>query len=168
MTQSCFLGEAKGHFKLQSNFRQTQNLYWRYYSGFLCCCCYLIAKLCPTLLKPQAPLSMGFPRQQYWSGLPFPSPGDLPDPGIQPVSPAIADVFFTTVSLGKPCQYWWVCSNQTNLIGTFSKMKWSWFFLTSGTSWWHTHWQVPLEKGMATHSSILVWKIPWTEEPGRL
>ena len=36
----------------------------------------------------QAPLSMGFPRQEYWSGLPFPSPGDLPDPGIKPGSPA--------------------------------------------------------------------------------
>ena len=36
----------------------------------------------------QAPLSMGFPRQEYWSGLPFPSPGDLPDPGIKPVFPA--------------------------------------------------------------------------------
>ena len=34
----------------------------------------------------QAPLSMGFPRQEYWSGLPFPSPGDLPDPGIKPMS----------------------------------------------------------------------------------
>ena len=37
----------------------------------------------------QAPLSMGFPRQEYWSGLPFPSPGELPDPGIQPMSPAL-------------------------------------------------------------------------------
>ena len=36
----------------------------------------------------QAPLSMGFSRQEYWSGLPFPSPGDLPDPGIEPGSPA--------------------------------------------------------------------------------
>ena len=35
------------------------------------------------------PLSMGFPRQEYWSGLPFPSPGDLPDPGIKPMSPAL-------------------------------------------------------------------------------
>ena len=35
-----------------------------------------------------APLSMGFSRQQYWSGLPFPSPGDLPNPGIEPGSPA--------------------------------------------------------------------------------
>ena len=37
----------------------------------------------------QAPLSMGFPRQEYWSGLPFPSPGDLPDPGIEPMSSAL-------------------------------------------------------------------------------
>ena len=36
-----------------------------------------------------APLSMGFPRQEYWSGLPFPSPEDLPDPGIEPGSPAL-------------------------------------------------------------------------------
>ncbi|ELR53454.1 hypothetical protein M91_07156, partial [Bos mutus] len=47
----------------------------------------------------QAPLSMGFSRQEYWSGLPFPSPGDLPDPGIEPGSltfPALAGKFFTT------------------------------------------------------------------------
>ena len=37
----------------------------------------------------QAPLSMGFPRQEYWSGLSFPPPGDLPDPGIEPGSPAL-------------------------------------------------------------------------------
>ena len=60
----------------------------------------LVAKLCPTLLTPwavacQAPLSMGFSRQEYWSGLPFPSPGDLPDPGIEPGPPALqADFFF--------------------------------------------------------------------------
>ena len=38
--------------------------------------------------SPQAPLSMGFSRQEYWSGLPFPSSGDLPDPGMEPASPA--------------------------------------------------------------------------------
>ena len=48
-----------------------------------------VAQLCPTLCNRwtvayQAPLSMGFSRQEYWSGLPFPSPGDLPDPGIEP------------------------------------------------------------------------------------
>ena len=49
----------------------------------------------------QAPLSMGFPRQEYWIGLPFPSPGDLPDPGIEPTSPALAGRFFTTEPPGK-------------------------------------------------------------------
>ena len=48
----------------------------------------LVAKLCRTLVR-QAPLSMGFSKQDYWSGSPFPSPGDLPDPGIEPQSPAL-------------------------------------------------------------------------------
>ena len=43
----------------------------------------------PSTVACQAPLSMGFSRQGYWSGLPFPSPSDLPDPGIEPVSPAL-------------------------------------------------------------------------------
>ena len=47
---------------------------------------------------------MGFHRQKYWSGLPFPSPGDLPDPGIKPRSPELAGGFFTTDSPGKPIQ----------------------------------------------------------------
>ena len=56
--------------------------------------CGLVAKLCPTLATPwtvacQAHLSMGFSRQEYWSGLPFPSPWDLPNPGIEPRSPAL-------------------------------------------------------------------------------
>ena len=42
----------------------------------------------PWTVAHQTPLSMGFPRQEYWSGLTFPSPGDLPDPGIKPLSPA--------------------------------------------------------------------------------
>ena len=49
----------------------------------------------------QAPLSMGFPRQDYWSGLPFSSPGDLPYPGIKPESPALAGGFFTAEPPGK-------------------------------------------------------------------
>ena len=43
----------------------------------------------------QAPLSTGFSRQEYWGGLPFPPPGDLPDPGTEPMSPALAGRFFT-------------------------------------------------------------------------
>ena len=44
-------------------------------------------------------------RQEYWSGLPFPPPGDLPDPGIKPASPALAGRFFTTELPGKPMDY---------------------------------------------------------------
>ena len=53
----------------------------------------------------QAPLSMGFPKQGPWSGLPFPSPGDLPHPGMEPSSPvssALSGGFFTTEPPGKP------------------------------------------------------------------
>ena len=64
----------------------------------------LVPKSCPTLVTPrtvalQAPLSMGFSRQEYWSGLPFPSPGDLSRPGIEPESPALqADSLQTELS----------------------------------------------------------------------
>ena len=58
----------------------------------ICVAVVLVAQLCPTLqhyeiVAHQAPLFMGFPRQEYWSGLPFPSPGDIPNSGIEPGSP---------------------------------------------------------------------------------
>ena len=49
----------------------------------------------PWTVAHQAPLFMGFPRQENWSGLSFSSPGDLPNPGIEPMSPALAGEFFT-------------------------------------------------------------------------
>ena len=83
----------------------------------VCVCVCARACTCAYVLSPvrlfvttwtvahQAPLSMGFPRQEYWSGLPFPSSEDLPEPGIETVflvSPALASRFFTTVLPGKP------------------------------------------------------------------
>ena len=70
----------------------------------MCVCICVCAQLCLTLCSPwtvthQAPLSMGLSRQEYWSGLPFPTPGDLRDPGMNPpslASPALADELFTT------------------------------------------------------------------------
>ena len=61
----------------------------------------------PTLATPwtvvcQAPLFMGFPRQEYWSELPFLSPGDLPDPGIKPGCPALQEDSLSTEPPGKP------------------------------------------------------------------
>ena len=53
----------------------------------------------PWTVAQQSPLSVGFPRQEYWKGLPCPPPGDLPNPGIKPaslMSPALASRFFTT------------------------------------------------------------------------
>ena len=54
-----------------------------------------------TVAHPASP-SMGFSRQEYWSGLPFPSPGDLPDPGIEPGSPALEADALTSEPPGKP------------------------------------------------------------------
>ena len=67
----------------------------------------LVSKLCLTLETPwpvarQAPLSMEFSRQEFWSGLPFPSPGDLPDPGVKPASAALAGDFFMVEPPGEP------------------------------------------------------------------
>ena len=56
----------------------------------------------PWTVAYQAPLSMGFSRQEYWSGLPFPSPGDLPDPGIEPRSPALQADALTSEPTGSP------------------------------------------------------------------
>ena len=105
----------------------------------------------PWTVAYQAPLSMEFSRQEYWSGLPFASPGDLPDPMIKPTSPgppALASVFFTTEPPGKLC-----ISSKHKFLQTTKP-----FLLP----------KILLEKAMAPHSSTLAWKIPWTEEPGRL
>ena len=68
---------------------------------------FLVAKSCHSFTTPwtgahQASLSNGFSRQEYWSGLPFPSPGDLSDPRRKPVSPTLARRFFTTKAPEKP------------------------------------------------------------------
>ena len=66
------------------------------------CACYVASVMSdsatPWAVAPQAPLSVGFFRKEYWSGLPCPSPGDLPDPGIEPatITSALADGFFRT------------------------------------------------------------------------
>ena len=77
-----------------------------------------------------ASLSAGFSRQEYWSGLPYPSPGDLSDPGTEPespASPALAGRFFTTEPPGRP-KMWYICAMEyfstikRNKIGSFVQM----------------------------------------------
>ena len=87
----------------------------------VCMCVYVYVCVCvlcrvrlfatPWIIDCQASLSMGFPRQEYWSGLLFSSPGDLFHPGIKLASLALAGGFFTTEPPGKPftCLFIWPC-----------------------------------------------------------
>ena len=73
----------------------------------MCVCvlsCWVISNyfVTPWTVARQAPLFMGFPRQEYWSGLPFPSSRDLPDPGIKPAAPVLAGRLFNTTPPRKP------------------------------------------------------------------
>ena len=103
------------------------------------------AQSCPTFATPwtiayQALLSMEFSKQEYWNGLPFPPPGDLPDPGIKPASPAVAGGFLPLNHLESP-------QLLLLLLKRLPAMQETW-----AQSLGH---EDPLEKEMATHSSIL-------------
>ena len=102
----------------------------------------LVAKSCQTLETPwivahQTPLSMAFSRQKYCSGLPFPSPGDLPNPGFEPTSPALAGRFFTTEPPGKP----------TTTCVT------AWFYPYQAYRWFCTICRHPPKRGQLQHHS---------------
>ena len=80
-------------------------------TDIMCVCACSVAQLCPTLCNPMdcslpsSSQSMGFSRQEYCDGLPFSTPGDLPNPGIKPISlasPELMGGFFNTAPLGKP------------------------------------------------------------------
>ena len=79
----------------------------------------------PWTVAHKAPLSMGFPKQEYWSWLLFPSPGDLPNPGIEPGSPALTSGVFTTESPGKRCWACWWCPKSQSLLGAALLSNWS-------------------------------------------
>ena len=137
----------------------------------------------PWTAAHQTPLSMRFSRQGYWSGLPFPSPGDFPNPGIEPGSPVLQADSLPTELQGKP-----VYSSLTNSFGEGNGTLLQYSCLENpmdGGAWWaevhgvaksriqlsdftftfHCH---ALKKEMATHSSVLAWRIPGMGEPGWL
>ena len=68
----------------------------------VCMLCHIWLFVTLWTVARQAPLSIGFPRQEYWNGLPHPPPGDLPDPGFKPTSPALVGRVFATSHLGSP------------------------------------------------------------------
>ena len=88
--------------------------------------CCLVAKLGPTLLRHHEqqvpPLSTGFHRQEYWSGLPFPSPVDLPRPGTELKSSALAGGFFTTVPRGEPTVEHYLVRKRSEVLTTGDNM----------------------------------------------
>ena len=123
---------------------------------------------------------MRFLRQEYWSGLPLPSPGDRPRTGIEPMSPTLACGFFTTEPPGRSYTlsffFMYMCNSQGFPGGAVVKKKrrrrrrrrkkihlpmQDMRILSLGQ-------EDPLEKEMASHSSILAWEILWIEEPGGL
>ena len=88
-------------YRISKTFKDLEVYFTQRYAQWTCSGGGLVTKSCPAVATPwtvahQAPLSTGFSRQEYWSGLPFPSPGDLPDSGIEPRSPALqADSLLT-------------------------------------------------------------------------
>ena len=117
----------------------------------------------------QTPLSRGFSRPEYWSGLPFPSPGALPAQGLNPGLPHCRQILYCLNHQGSPYlpsipsgsfivarHVAQVVKNPPANAGDIRDTS---SISGSGRS---------LEEGMATHSSILAWRIPWTEEPGGL
>ena len=131
---------------------------------------------------------MGFSRQKYWSELPFPFPGDLPNPEIEPaspVSPTLVSWFFITEPHGKPLAFVWVY-NVYKRDGNGTPLQYSCLENPMDRGAWKAAvYGVPksrtrlsnftftfvfhaLEKEMATHSSVLAWRIPGTGEPSGL
>ena len=107
----------------------------------------------PWTVACQAPLSMGFPRWAYWSVLPLPSPGDLPNPGMEPGSPSTSQVI--TGESFTNCHTYHVpwASLVVQLVENPPAMRETWI--------WSLGWEDPLEWNI-THSSILALRIPWT------
>ena len=195
-------------------------------------CCSSVPKSCPTpwTVTRQTPLFTVFPRQEYRSGLPFPPPGNPPDSGTKPVSPALAGGFFTTEPPRKPNKVmgclnsftrwygqtrmdflaklipwtWWLEMTKIYSVLEARSLKLKWFLLEAlrqepsqasllaflALQWslggflggsavknppamqetWvgSLGWEDPLEERIATHSSILAWRILCIEEPGGL
>ena len=104
----------------------------------------------PWTVARQAPPSMGFSRQEHWSGLPFPSPGDLPNPGVEPRSPTLQTDSLPAVPPGKPVVKRPPANADMGDLG-----------LIPG-------WGRCPGEGHGNPLSVLAWRIPWTEKPGGL
>jgi len=111
------------------------------------CCFSRVQLFCnPMDCSPPGSSLHGFPRQEYWNGLPLPAPGDLPDPGIEPVSPALSGRFLTTepqvkvkeaqscLTLCDPMDYNLPGCSVHGILQT-RKLEWVTFPFSTGSSW---------------------------------
>ena len=135
-TACCLFGDSRSHYRVSVPYIRSKQLNKPQKN----CILYMKVKVkslsrARLLATPwtgayEAPPSMGFSRQEYWSGLPLPSPGDLPDPGIKPGSPALEADTLTSEPPGKPliCVREWTL---TSLKTRASKVKSETQFFTS-------------------------------------
>ena len=162
---------------------------WKYWSILILVGeCVLSRSVVSNSLQPHGlqPASLlcpwGFSGQEYWSGLPCPPSGDLPNPGIEPRSPALQADSLPTESPGDPLLLDYLGLPFRNPLPSHSWLPSNWDINAASLvaqrlkclpPMWETRvrslgQEDPLEKEMVTHSSILAWRIPWTEKPGRL
>ena len=119
----------------------------------------------PWTVACQVPTSVGFPRQEHWNGLPFPSPGDLPDPGIKPISLSLGDGFFTAETPGKPFHSYLYIYSQVSYLLSYSLFHTlDWYFARLGrqaTIIWIT-WSIHFEIQISSFFWIKIFRV----EPG--
>ena len=110
----------------------------------------------------KSPLSVGFSRQEYWNGLLFSPPGDLPNPGIKPASPALAGRFFTTEPPGKPKKEIFKQGTGRREIRKHEGLVCI-YVLVHPTTQFLRHWQPPCQRGLkafrrSTYSHVVcIW-----------
>ena len=107
----------------------------------------------PWTVALQAPLSTVFSRQEHWSGLPLPSAGDLPNPGIEPGSPALQTDSLPPEPPGEPVHSFHGASRVAQMVKNLPAVQ--------ETQVQSLSWEDPLERRMATYSRILARRIPW-------
>ena len=125
-----------------------------------------------TLCDPRDSPSMGFSGQEYWSGLPFPSPGHLPNPGMEPRSPTLQTDSLPSESLGKsleecPTEGWIKKKCSPYIQGGFSGVTVA-VFSCQCRRLRFDPWVRKMPSRRKWHSCHLAWEIPWAEEPGGL
>ena len=111
--------------------------------------------LTPWAVALQVSPSMGVPRQEYWSGLPFPSPGDLPNPGIKLKTPALANRFFTAEPTG------YIEKIFTSLVTGIKNTIWETVYILLANIPWHrfrTHFQTNVKKLYIFTEAYKFWK----------